>query len=143
MSKRDTDSYRHIIKVLKKYRSSCDKYNNIVILDAFDHYGQITRLEYARRLLRYKLGIRNDEPISKPPCYTIDHIIQFFVSKKSYERIYREIIEDMREEYIIALNDGQMMKVRFIVIRSYGSVVWAWLIQLCGLNELIRKVSKD
>jgi hypothetical protein len=93
-------------------------------------------LEHTRpRAVHTELGV-----IQKPPGFSLERFLRFLVSKKSYERVYGQIIADMREEYFEALHAGEKRKARWIVVRAYVSVLTALLMLLPrGLvNEIVR-----
>ena len=88
---------------------------------------------------------QNTGSIQKPPAYRLDRMLRFLVTRKSYKRIYREIIEDMREEFNEAMSQGDNLHAKWIKLRCYLSVTWAALIQFPAtiIAAVIRKLGNS
>lgn len=59
------------------------------------------------------------KPISRPPGSFILLIGSFFYSEKTYETVFLQMVNDMRDEYFSALHCGRIWKARWIRVR-YG-----------------------
>jgi hypothetical protein len=68
--------------------------------------------------------------IQHPPGFWLDRFLHLLFSKKSYERVYSQMIIDMREEYFEALSLGRLRTAQWTVIRCYCAVLWAWTTQI-------------
>ncbi len=57
------------------------------------------------------------------PGTNINKILKFIYSKKSYDRIFMQVIADMREEHAEALSNNNNIKAYWIVFREHGSIL--------------------
>jgi hypothetical protein len=68
--------------------------------------------------------------IQAAPGYRLDHFLKGVFSKKSYERVFSQVIIDTREEYIEAIAAGAERHARWIKFRCYLLVIWVALLQM-------------
>lgn len=57
------------------------------------------------------------------PGTNINNILKFIYSKKSYDRIFMQVIADMREEHAEALSNNNNIKACWIVFREHWSIL--------------------
>lgn len=81
--------------------------------------------------------------ITNPPGARISGWLDVLVGRKNFERIFQEMIADMRDEYFQALSAGRRRLAWWIRVRFYLSVGWALILLASGVAELIRAISKS
>jgi hypothetical protein len=73
----------------------------------------------------------------QPPAHTLDQWLQARVPKRSYDRIYSQIILDIREEHAEALAKNEIAP-RLVIVRGYLSVAWALFTELRFVGAVTR-----
>jgi len=73
---------------------------------------------------------RSAEYLVAPPGSFAKRVLSFIFSKKAFDKIFAQAINDMREEHAEALANGEVGKARWIVVRDHlwlGLTVAAYL----------------
>lgn len=77
-----------------------------------------TDLIIMRFLYRLKAIVANRRTVSLPPGTNLLNIAKFVYSKKTLERLFNQIVFDMREEHLEALAAGDIWHARWIHLRG-------------------------
>ena len=62
-------------------------------------------------------------PLYRAPGSRVNLILQFLLPRKTYERIFAQIVADMREEYFQALNENDAPLAKWRLCQIYITVV--------------------
>jgi hypothetical protein len=61
--------------------------------------------------------------IHKPPASTINSIVRLLYSKRTYERIFMQLVIDLREEHAEALYQGRTRLAKWIAMRGNVAMI--------------------
>ena len=81
--------------------------------------------------------------IHRPPGSSLQGILRFLYSKRSFDNIFSQIINDMREEYYEALSKNHVWHARWIRIRGLTATLTTMLFHAftsCG--KVVAKIWK-
>jgi hypothetical protein len=65
--------------------------------------------------------------LHRAPCGMLLSVLGLFASRRTRERVFGQIVRDVREEYYEALAEGSWAKARAIAMRGRGELVEAFL----------------
>jgi len=120
-------TFGDLSKVLERYSLSAEQREFLMR----NRQGHVRYVEWHNLMRQDELDhLKAQQRIQRPPAYFLDNWLRILVSKKSYERIYSQIIIDTREEYFEALAARRETKARWILVRCYLSAAWAWLLMV-------------
>ena len=89
------------------------------------------------------------DAIKRPPGHLGAELLRTIFPKKTYDRVFSQILEDMREEYFAALEEGrprlaQWRHFQFYVSSIYAAIIWLLGKILNPLGEVLKRViSRD
>ncbi len=98
-----------------------------------DRNGEIVALHVMEKIAEHLI-------IARPPGLRLLAIAAFLYPQKTYRLTFQPIVDDMREEYFAALNNGRVWKARWM----YGLYVWKFFCAM-GLKcifSLLEKILK-
>ena len=68
--------------------------------------------------------------IAPAPGSLVLKIAEFVCTKKVYDRVFFQVVDDMRREYFEALFSSRKEKARWVVIRGYLALAWHVTLQV-------------
>lgn len=61
--------------------------------------------------------------LARPPGTILFAIVKFWFSKKAVEKVFQDVVAEMREEYFEAITAGEKWKSRWIVVRGNAALM--------------------
>lgn len=92
----------------------------------------------------------NPEPDETPPVRLVRppgagmlRLAELLVSRRTFERVFLQLVEDFRSEYFEALSQGRPGKARLIVARYWIGFAYAFVLgPLLALIDRVRSIAK-
>jgi hypothetical protein len=76
--------------------------------------------------------------VHKPPASSLLRLAEFVYARKTYERVFAQLVYDMREEFNEALAAGRIAKARWIQLRGYLAF-WS-AVSAYGLSSAVSRL---
>lgn len=70
-------------------------------------------------VLFFFLGSSRERKIASIPGSRLKHVLRFFSSRRTYERVFHEQFLDMEQEFIEALDAKELVRARWVIVRGH------------------------
>lgn len=75
-------------------------------------------------LLYWKLNPLNKSTIKRPPAHGLLSVLEFTFTKKTFEHIFKQTIDDLRDEHYQYLQQNKKWRARMSRLRIYPIVIF-------------------